>query len=165
MSLRKVLAFLATDEGSSAIGILAGRFSARCLGVAAIINRKELHMLKSSLVRTGGFAMALALASVMVVGQEKGKASTKKEGASGRLPAHYSDVVTKEQRAKIYEVQAKYAPQIQKLKDQLAAAEMVQKEEIDAVLTKEQREQIAKLTAEAKNKKKGGKEKAAPSTK
>lgn len=89
--------------------------------------------------------------------QERGSAkptakTEKKEKSSGRLPPYYGQVVTKEQREKIYAVQAKYADQIEKLLDQVGSLERTQTEEIEAVLSQEQRDQVMKLASEAKSK-------------
>ncbi len=73
-------------------------------------------------------ALAVLIAAGPVTGQEKGtvKAAAKgekKEKSAGRLPPHYGEVVSKEQREKIYLVQAKYADQIEKLRDQIETLE------------------------------------------
>ena len=113
------------------------------------------------LSRVGVWSLPMVVAALLaagpVTGQEKAAAkaapkSEKKEKATGRLPSHYGQVVTKEQREKIYSVQAKYMEQIQKLRDQIADLEMQQQQEVEEVLTPEQRDQIAKLTADAKAK-------------
>ena len=118
-------------------------------------------MSKFTLGRVGLLSLPLALAVVIatghVAGQEKGAAKPaaktgKTEKAAGRLPPYYGQVVTKEQREKIYTVQAKYADQIAKLLDQVDSLEKVQKEEIEAVLSQEQRDQVIKLASEAKSK-------------
>jgi len=71
----------------------------------------------------------------------------------GRLPAHYSQVVTQEQREAIYKIQEEYQPRIQALKDQLAALQKEQKEKIDAVLTPEQKQQVEQAIDKAKQQK------------
>ena len=79
--------------------------------------------------------------------------ATRKE-PKGRLPAYYKNVVTEEQRAKIYEIQQKYAAQIEDLQSQLESARKKQTEEIEAVLSKEQLDKVTALKAEADTKKK-----------
>jgi hypothetical protein len=87
---------------------------------------------------------------------EKPKAAKKEKEAKGRLPAYYGEVVSEEQRAKIYEIQKKYAQQIENLQAQLEALRVKQNEEIEAVLTKEQLDKVNALreAAGAKKKKK-----------
>src|SRR5262245_27953748 len=99
--------------------------------------------------------MAIAVWSPLT-GQEKktDKAKVVKDEAKGRLPAYYKDVVNDEQRTKIYEIQAKYADQIDALQSQLEGLRKKQTDEIEAVLTKEQRDKVAALKAAADAKKK-----------
>jgi len=66
----------------------------------------------------------------------------------GRLPDFYSKVVTEEQKEKIYAVQAAHADKIAALSAQMKEELAKQKEEIDAVLTPEQREKLKVLVAE-----------------
>lgn len=86
----------------------------------------------------------------------------KKAGA--RLPPYFGEVVTQEQREKIYGLQSKFLDQIQKLREEITALEAKQKEEVAAVLTADQRAQVEKMAAEAKGKrtKKGMKDQPAP---
>jgi hypothetical protein len=114
-----------------------------------------------SLSRVGLLSLSLALGALLatgpVTGQDKAAAkpaakSEKKEKSAGRLPSHFGQVVTKEQREKIYAVQAKFTDQILKLRGQIEALETQQKEEVEAVLTPEQREQVAKMAEDAKSK-------------
>jgi len=93
------------------------------------------------------------------VGQDKAKKAEKSEKTTkpkGTLPAYFADVVSEEQRGKIYAIQAKYADQIKELNEQLEAVRKKQSDEIDAVLTAEQKAKIdaAREEAAAKKKKK-----------
>jgi hypothetical protein len=107
-------------------------------------------------------AVVLPIASLMIVGNPlsigQDKAGQKKEAksnkAKGRLPAYYADVVSQEQREKIYAIQAKYAEQIKALNDQLEALEKKQNDEIAGVLSAEQKEKVEAARAEAAAKKK-----------
>ena len=83
------------------------------------------------------------------VGQE---AKTKK--AKGRLPPYFADIVTDEQRDKIYEVQAKYAKERDALEAQLEELRSIESGEIEAVLDAEQKEKLKKAREEAAAKKK-----------
>lgn len=99
--------------------------------------------------------LALAAANgPLSVGQDK--ATKKTEKAKGKLPPYFADVVSEEQREKIYAVQAKYANQIKDLNTQLAAVAKKQNDEIDSVLSAEQKAKIdaARADAVAKKKKK-----------
>jgi hypothetical protein len=71
------------------------------------------------------------------------KAATKPRG---RLPAYYGQVVSKEQREKIYSVQQSYAERIAALEAQLKELQEKMNGEIRAVLTAEQQKKIDELT-------------------
>ena len=96
----------------------------------------------------------LVASSPLSIGQDKAKKTEKTEKTKGRLPPYFSDVVSGEQREKIYAIQAKYEDQIKDLNAQLAAIAKKQNDEIDAVLTAEQKEKIDAARAEAVAKKK-----------
>lgn len=103
--------------------------------------------------------MAAFLAAGSVSGQEKGKESGPENSPAKaekritrRLPPYYGEVVTQEQREKIYAIQAKIAEQVFRLREQLETLESQQKTEIEGVLTAEQRQQVIKLAEDAKAK-------------
>ncbi|NOX53516.1 MAG: hypothetical protein GXP27_03590 [Planctomycetes bacterium] len=80
---------------------------------------------------------------------EKSKTARKKPRR--RLPMYYGQIgLSRDQREKIYEIQAKYGSQIEELMKQLAALRQKQKEEIEAVLTDEQKERLTKLQEEGR---------------
>src|SRR5262245_27439910 len=84
----------------------------------------------------------LVASSPLSVGQDKAKKAEKTDKADkpkGKLPPYYADVVSETQRDKIYTIQAKYADQIKELNEQLAAVEKKQNDEIEKVLTAEQK--------------------------
>ena len=92
--------------------------------------------------------LALAVAAWSpLTGQEKKaespKAAKKEKAVKGVLPPYFKDVVSEEQRGKIYEIQAKFRPQLEDLQAQLDALRKKQAEEIDAVLSKEQLDKVA----------------------
>lgn len=66
-----------------------------------------------------------------------------------RLPNYYAQVVTEEQRQKIYDIQRKYFTKIETLRRQLEALIAERDKEIEAVLTPEQKAKIEKLRKEA----------------
>jgi Spy/CpxP family protein refolding chaperone len=82
------------------------------------------------------------------------KKSEKKERAqpAGRLPAYYKDVVTAEQRDKIYALQTKYREQILVLAEQMKKLTAERDAEIEGVLTAEQQAKVKSLRAEASKK-------------
>ncbi len=62
-----------------------------------------------------------------------------------RLPNFYAQVVTEEQRQKIYDIQRKYFPKIETLRKQLEALVAQRDAEIEAVLTEEQKAKVEQL--------------------
>jgi Spy/CpxP family protein refolding chaperone len=107
-------------------------------------------------------ALVVSAISLNSVGQDAKKADPKakagaKEKAKGRLPAYYKDVVTDEQRDQIYALQAKYAKQLEDLQTQIDGVKGKLNGEIEALLSPEQKEKLAKVKEEAEAKKKGGK--------
>lgn len=115
-------------------------------------------------------SLGLVVAGSPSIGQEK-QAGTKKtekaEKAKRRLPSYYADVVSEEQREKIYNIQEKYAKELKALNEQLLAVTKKQNDEIEAVLTAEQKEKIdlARANTAAKKKKKAADKQAAESAK
>ena len=102
--------------------------------------------------------MAVLHVPVVSVAQEAAppasKKTEKKERAqpSGRLPTYYKDVVTTEQREKIYALQAKYREQILALAEQMKKLTAERDAEIEKVLTAEQQEKVKLLREEAAKK-------------
>ena len=90
----------------------------------------------------------------MLGAQQSKETQNKKEEATpkkskGRLPVFYSQVVSGDQRDEIYAIQAKYAPEMDALVDQLVALRNKQREEIKAVLTPKQIARVKQLREEA----------------
>lgn len=111
------------------------------------------------LVVAGGvILLALSVAAWSPITGQEGKAPAKakaeRKEPRGRLPAHYKDVVSPDQRAKIYEIQEKYAEQIEEVLAQLDQVRKQQTEEIEAVLTAEQKQKVAELKAASDGKRK-----------
>lgn len=84
--------------------------------------------------------------------EKSGAAAPSEKKLTGRLPPYYGEVVSKEQRAKIYEIQTKYNEQVMKLRVQIAALEKQLQAEVEGVLTPEQLEKVTQRMAEAKAK-------------
>ncbi len=76
------------------------------------------------------------------------KAAEEKERRP-RLPNYFARVVTEDQRTKINAIQEEHAPQIARLREELAAAIEKRNAALEKVLTAEQRKEIARLRAEA----------------
>ena len=117
---------------------------------------------KKLVLATLASTLVVAAVSLNTIGQDAKKADNKaKAGAKqknkGRLPAYYKDVVTDEQRDQIYAIQAKYEKQLTDLQSQIDAVKAKQNEEIDALLSAEQKEKLATVREEADAKKKAGK--------
>lgn len=75
---------------------------------------------------------------------------TKAAKPRGRLPSHFSGVVTDEQRGKIYAIQREFDPKIKELSLKLDALKKERDEKILALLSPEQRKKIDDLKAAAK---------------
>jgi hypothetical protein len=90
------------------------------------------------------------------------KSETTKKASKGRLPPHFAKVgVSDVQRDKIYSIQGKYKPEIDKLEEQLKALRAQEMTEVEGVLTTEQKTRVSELRAEAQ-KKRDEKKKTAP---
>ena len=70
----------------------------------------------------------------------------------GRLPAYFAAVVSPEQRAAVYSIQAKYSKQIEDLERQIDELTAARDQEVDGVLTPEQLEKVNAKRAEAEAK-------------
>ncbi len=95
--------------------------------------------------------------SPQLAGQDTKKAEKTEKApkkAKGRLPAYYADLVTGEQREKIYSIQAKHQEKIAELNAALLAATQAMNAEIESVLTPEQMDKLMAAQAEAAAKKK-----------
>jgi Spy/CpxP family protein refolding chaperone len=91
-------------------------------------------------------------------GRAGAKQQKKLKQFKGRLPNYYRTVVTDEQRQKIYAIQKQYAPEIRKLREQLKTLTDQRNAKIEALLTPEQREQVAALKNAAKEKRRKAKQ-------
>ncbi|MBA2116389.1 hypothetical protein [Bremerella alba] len=66
----------------------------------------------------------------------------------GRLPAHWNDIVTEDQKKQIYEIQHGYQAQIQKLEMEIARLDSAMADEVKAVLTDVQLTRLKELITE-----------------
>ena len=97
----------------------------------------------------GAIATALIAGTLPLAAQDEKPA---KKSARGRLPAYYGKVVDEEQRESIYKIQGEYSPRINKILADLEALMAERDKEIDAVLTPEQRQEVATMEAAARAK-------------
>lgn len=81
---------------------------------------------------------------------ETSAAPTKRKKPRGRLPVFYSQVVSGDQREEIYDIQAKYEPDMDALVEKLVEMRNQMQAEIKGVLTPEQLERVQQLKDEAK---------------
>jgi Spy/CpxP family protein refolding chaperone len=82
------------------------------------------------------------------------KKPKKRAKPRGRLPAYCGKVVDSKQREQIYAIQKSHAVEITKLQAQLKELLSKRNAEVAAVLTTEQQTEVAKLVADAKEKRK-----------
>jgi TolA-binding protein len=73
---------------------------------------------------------------------ERGAETANRETVKGRLPRYFASLVDSEQRIEIYLIQAKYRQQITELKQELAKLETKQMQDIEGVLTTDQRDKL-----------------------
>jgi len=105
--------------------------------------------------------LALAVTASLTVSPAQEGEATQPAKRRHRLPRYYSQVVTEEQRASIYDLQDEYAPRIEKLEAQLAALEEERDTKIVEVLSPEQRQQVDDLEAAARAKRRAAADAAA----
>jgi len=90
--------------------------------------------------------------------KQAGKKADKKAAgakqASPRLPRHYGDVVTEDQRERIATAFAKYNAKLAKLRSEIKAMTAERDQTIEGMLTAEQKSKLAKLKADAQAKRK-----------
>ncbi len=96
----------------------------------------------------------LALSAGYAVSASAQKAEEKERRP--RLPNYFAKVVTDDQRSEINTIQEEHAPQIMKLREDLATAIAKRDAAIEKVLTAEQRKEVAKLRAEAAARRQSG---------
>ncbi len=113
------------------------------------------QVISSMLVLTVAMVLASPAVGLSQDGTKKAAEKTTAKKAArakprGRLPAHYARVVNSKQREAIYKLQAEFAAKMSELRAQLAKLAEARDEEVEAVLTADQRSQVAKLRDDAK---------------
>lgn len=94
-------------------------------------------------------AMSLTLVLVAQQPGQDGRQPNQRQIPKGRLPAHYSKVVTPQQRYRIYYIQHRYQQAISKVEMQLDWLKQARDQEITNVLTVAQRTRLEQLRLEA----------------
>jgi len=98
--------------------------------------------------------LLLLLGSIMLGGSmlqaQEDAPTVKRKAARGRMPAHYAQVVSPDQKEKIYAIQSSYAPRMKELRDQLAALQTERDAKCREVLSPEQQKRLDELAAAAK---------------
>ncbi len=80
-----------------------------------------------------------------------------KKDSKGRLPRNYAKIgVSADQKVKIYQIEADYAPRVKALRDQLSALTTQEDKEIRALLTADQLKKLDELNAESRARRNGG---------
>ena len=85
-------------------------------------------------------------------GKEPMKKMFSKARERGRLPNHYSRVVTEEQRQNIFDIQEEYKAKIDPLEAQIKALTKERDDKVAAVLTPEQRKKVEEAQTQARQK-------------
>ncbi len=99
----------------------------------------------------GLLALLVAVPAISTLSAQEAETAPKSKTIQelrGRLPNHWGDVVTTDQRKKIYEIQHSYDAEIKKLEDQIAKLEADMEQEVKSVLTDAQLSRIKELIAE-----------------
>lgn len=76
------------------------------------------------------------------------------KAAKGRLPPHYSDIVTETQRQKIYLIQHKYAETLAELEAKIAQLQKQRDAEIEGLLDDDQKQRLKQAQEQATAKRK-----------
>ena len=118
------------------------------------MSRTRSHGVVSGLlaILLGFTALAVPLPAQEAPPEKPAAAAEKpaRKGPRGRLPAYFASVVSREQREEIYEIQGRYAEQIAKLQEELAALERQRDQEVEGVLSEEQLTRVEKMRDEAR---------------
>lgn len=104
------------------------------------------------LTSLGLLALLVAIPAISTLSAQEAKPSasqseTPKE-IRGRLPAHWNDIVTEDQKKEIYKIQHGYQDQIKQLEIEIAKLESAMEDEVKAVLTDVQLTRLKELITE-----------------
>lgn len=109
--------------------------------------------LKSTLLTSLGLlTLLIAIPALSTLSAQEAEPATSqsetKKDIRGRLPAHWNDIVTEDQKKEIYKIQHGYQDQIKKLEIEIAKLESAMEDEVKAVLTDVQLTRLKELIAE-----------------
>ena len=105
--------------------------------------------LKSTLLSSFGIlTLLIAIPALTTLSAEEAAPTAPKTEVRGRLPAHWNDIVTEDQKKEIYKIQKGYQGKIQELEIEIAKLESAMEDEVKAVLTDVQLSRLKELIAE-----------------
>jgi hypothetical protein len=126
------------------------------VGLDTPLSPQESPMIRASLAAVLVAAFSLPAWIAPVVAQPKGdakiQAKAKKAVAKGRLPTYYAQIVTEDQRQRIYQIQASYDAKIDELQAELDALVGQRDAEIRDVLSPVQQRRLDARIADAQAK-------------
>ena len=94
------------------------------------------------------FGFLGAITTFSTLSAQDAAETTQAAEPSGRLPAYYGEIVTQDQRLKIYQIQSGYSTKIEQLKAEIEKLDTAMKKEMEAVLTQPQLERLKELAQE-----------------
>jgi len=111
-----------------------------------------VHLKSTLLTSLGLLTLLVAIPAISTLSAQDStppasQTETKTE-IRGRLPAHWNDIVTEDQKKAIYKIQHGYQEQIKKLEIEIAKLESSMEDEVKAVLTDAQLTRLKELIAE-----------------
>ncbi len=115
--------------------------------------------LKSTLLTSIGLlAVLIAIPTISTLSAQESSPSAAsaepKKEIRGRLPAHWNDIVTEDQKKEIYKIQKGYMGKIQDLEIEIAQLESAMEDEVKAVLTDVQLTRLKELITEEEQRRK-----------
>jgi len=104
------------------------------------------------LTSLGLLALLVAVPAISTLSAQEAEPSAaepeSKKEIRGRLPAHWNDIVTEDQKKEIYKIQKGYLGKIQELEMEIAKLQSAMDDEVKAVLTDVQLTRLKELIAE-----------------
>ncbi|MEW4564134.1 hypothetical protein AB1K70_16470 [Bremerella sp. JC770] len=107
-----------------------------------------MHLKSTLLTSLGLFALLLAIPAFSTLSAQEAEQPTTSKEVRGRLPAHWNDIVTEDQKKEIYKIQHGYQAQIKKLEIEIAKLESAMEDDVKSVLTDVQLTRLKELIAE-----------------
>ncbi|MBI1247674.1 hypothetical protein GC197_07465 [bacterium] len=107
-----------------------------------------------SIIATSLLLVGLVGISTIVAQEAAEKPASDKSEFRGRLPAYWGEIVTEQQKLKIYDIQKGYVDQIDKLEAEIAKLEAAMDKECESLLTQPQRDRLKELVQEEEQRRK-----------